>query len=283
MDYEAVTVSGTDLVLTGVRHFVPAETLDCGQCFRWSGKNGAWRGVAYGRVLELLPESGSLVLKDVSPEEFESVWKDYLGFNRDYAELRKRFQGDAALTAAAEFSPGLRLMRQEPWETLISFILSQNNNIKRIKGMVERLCERFGKPLGGGAYAFPPPDALASLSEAELEPVRCGYRAAYIIDAAKRVASGQLDLHELRTLDVGDARLRLTEVKGVGPKVADCVLLFGYGSLGLIPKDVWMKRVLAEHYPDGFPQALNDVAGIAQQFLFHYARNGKMEIRPFNS
>jgi N-glycosylase/DNA lyase len=277
MDYASITVNGADLVLTGVRHFVPAETLDCGQCFRWSGDGGAWSGVAYGRVLELLVEDSRLTLKNVTPEEYDSVWKNYLGFDRDYAELRKRFAGDDVLTAAAAFSPGLRLMRQEPWETLISFILSQNNNIKRIKGMVERLCERFGRRLGCGAYAFPyafpSPEALASIDEAGLELIRCGYRAAYITDAAKRVAGGVLDLDGIHRLDVEEARLRLMEVKGVGPKVADCVLLFGYGSLGRIPRDVWMKRVLAGHYPDGFPDALSDVAGIAQQFLFHYARN----------
>jgi N-glycosylase/DNA lyase len=273
MDYEAVTANGADVVLTGVRHFVPQQTLDCGQCFRWSGNGGAFNGVAYGRGLELLYEGDSLTLKDVTPDEFESIWKDYFDLNRDYRELRKRFEHDAVLTEAAAFSPGLRLMRQEPWETLISFILSQNNNIRRIKGMVERLCERFGEPLAGGGCAFPKPEALAVIDEAELAPVKCGYRASYITDAARRVAGGKLDLNELRTLDSDEARQRLMEIKGVGPKVADCVLLFGYGSLGLIPKDVWMKRVLSEHYPHGFPEALQDVAGIAQQFLFHYARN----------
>lgn len=272
MDYERIEYDGTDTVLAGIRYFDLDQTLDCGQCFRWSGSGGAYRGIAHGRLLELFLEDGRLTLKDVSPDEFEAVWRDYFDIGRDYGELRARFSSDDALREAVEFSPGLRIMRQEPWEALITFILSQNSNIPRIKGMVARLCECFGEALPGGGFAFPGPERLAPLSGDDLIPLRCGYRAAYIIDAALRASDRRLRLDALYALPLEDARRELIQVHGVGPKVAECALLYGFGRVECFPMDVWMKRVMSSLYPAGFPEELCDVAGIAQQFLFHYAR-----------
>jgi len=276
MDFTSVEHNGCDTIIIGVKHFIPAQILDCGQCFRWQGSGNEWNGIAHGRRLEIYLEEDNLVLKDVSLEEFNSIWMDYFDLSRDYSLLRGQFSNDKALYNAMEFSPGLRIMQQNPWETLITFILSQNSNIPRIKGMVSRLCENFGKALPCGSFAFPEPEDLAILTEESIATVKSGYRAGYIIDAARRVSDGRINLKSLHALSADEARKTLMQIYGVGPKVAECVLLFGLGKVECFPLDVWMKRVMESYYPEGFPETLKDTAGIAQQFLFHYARMNKI-------
>lgn len=273
MDYENIKQQGRDIVLTEIKHFIPDQVLDCGQCFRWSGESSvSYKGIVQNRLLEITLEKGNLILKNVTLEEFESVWKDYFDLSRDYGELRQLYATDKVLGYAIDFSPGLRIMRQDIWEILVTFILSQNSNIPRIKGMVARLCENFGQDLQFG-HAFPAPEVIASLSVEDLADIRSGYRAEYVIGAARRVADGRLNLKDLKNQPTDCVRRALMEVHGVGPKVADCVLLYGFGRVECCPMDVWMKRVMAKYYPGGFPNELADTAGIAQQFLFHYVRN----------
>ena len=274
MDYTSVQQAGKDIVLGGVSYFDPAQTLDCGQAFRWaSAGEGKFGGIAHGRRLDLELVDGNLTLKDVTLQEFDTTWKNYFDLGRSYGGLRNLFINYDTMTKALAFSPGLRLMRQDAWEILVSFILSQNSNIPRIKKMIELLCQNFGKALPCGGFAFPTAETLAALAESDLDVVRSGYRAAYIIDAARRVASGTLDLKGIYARPTDAVRQALLDVHGVGPKVADCVLLFGFGRVECFPLDVWMKRVVAKLYPSGFPEELQQYAGIAQQFLFHYARS----------
>ena len=276
MDYTSLEERGGDLVLREIKNFALAQVLDCGQCFRWQGEKDKFKGIAHKRQLELSLENEDLIFKNVSREEFENIWCDYFDLRRDYGELKRHYSFDETLARATSYSPGLRLMKQDAWETLITFILSQNSNIPRIKGMVARLCEHFGQALHEGnnepAFTFPSPEDLAKLSASDLAPVKTGYRADYIIDAAKRAADGRLDLKKLQDYPTGEIRTALMEVHGVGPKVADCVLLYGFGRVENFPLDVWMKRVMAKYYPQGFPKELEQTVGIAQQFLFHYIR-----------
>jgi len=275
MDYKSVEQNGGDIVISGINHFNLAQILDCGQAFRWvSAGDGKFSGIAHGRRLDVELSGDILTLKNVTLPEFESIWKDYFDLGRDYSALRNMFDSCPVMSKALAFSPGLRLMRQNTWEILISFILSQNSNIPRIKQMIALLCQHFGQalPNSTGEFAFPTPEALASIKESDLAPIKTGYRAPYIIDAAKRVAGGMLDLDALSTQPTETVRTALLSVHGVGPKVADCVLLFGFGRLECFPLDVWMKRVMATLYPGGLPAELKQYAGIAQQFLFHYAR-----------
>jgi len=277
VDYKSIKQRGADLILTEIKNFIPSQVLDCGQCFRWrsNGDSSKYTGIAHGRQLEISLENEALVLKNVSLCEFKQLWEDYFDLGRNYEELRQHYAADDTLGKATAFSPGLRIMRQDTWETLVTFILSQNSNIPRIKGMVSHLCESFGQALPrGGGFAFPKPEDLVSLSIEDLASVRSGYRADYIIDAARRAADGRLNLKELENMPSEDVRQALMEVHGVGPKVADCVLLYGFGRVEKYPLYVWMKRVMAEYYPQGFPVELIDTAGIAQQFLFHYIRTG---------
>jgi len=272
MDYTKAEQKGPDIIVSGIKNFDLAQTLDCGQCFRWEEKGGEYTGIAHGRRLSLAFSQGNLILRDTSPHEFEYIWKDYFDLGRDYTQIRKLYITDISLAKAVDFSPGLRVMRQDPWETLVSFILSQNSNIPRIKKMVALLCENFGEALPCGGHTFPTPEALANLTPEALSAVRTGYRAPYIIDAARRVAHGQVDLAALKSQASDEIHKVLTQIHGVGPKVAECVLLYGFSKVERYPVDVWIKRVMAELYPEGFPEALGPTAGIAQQYLFHYVR-----------
>jgi len=272
MDYKNIKQQGTDIILTDIKNFNLPQVLDNGQSFRWSGDDKNFIGIAHGRQLQLNLNYEGLTLKNTSVEEFDAIWKDYFDLGRSYDELRQHYSIDKTLVNAMDYSPGLRIMKQDPWETLISFILSQNSNIPRIKGMVARLCEGFGKALPCGGFAFPEAEALV---DANLDEVKTGYRADYIKDAARRAADGRLDFKKLSKASSEELKTALLEIHGVGPKVADCVMLFGFGRVERFPLDVWMKRVMAEYYPNGFPESLADTAGIAQQFLFNYIRKDR--------
>lgn len=258
-----------------VKTFSLPATLDGGQAFRWREQaDGSWEGVAGGRYARLEQQEDDILL--FCAEEDLFFWREYFDLERDYAALWEKFRRNPTLRKALDCCPGVRVLRQQPWETLCTFILSANNNIPRIKGIVERLCQGWGGPVEGTALrAFPAPERLAGLSVEELAPLRAGWRTEYILDAARRVAEGRLDLEEIKSLPTSAALERLQEVKGVGPKVARCVLLYGYGRVECVPMDVWMKRVMARFFPRGFPRYLRDCGGIAQQVLFSYIRTGK--------
>lgn len=251
------------------------QTLSCGQCFRWE-KQGDRRFFLFfgGKSLTVWEDlqTQTVVFEGVSEEEFLSVWADYFDLRTDYDAIRQTLSGcGPVLEEAAAFAPGIRILRQDPWEALCTFIISQNNNIPRIKGIVARLCENFGAPVSGG-FAFPAPTALAGLSPEDLAPLRCGFRAAYLCSAARLVADGTVDLEQLRTLPLPAAREMLQQIHGVGPKVAECVLLYGLHRLECFPMDVWMKRVMARLFPGKDETFFGPYAGVAQQYLFHYSR-----------
>ena len=255
-------------------YFNPSLTLDCGQAFRWSeSKEGVWSGVALGKRLEIKRIDGGFVLKSEHKDDFEELWRKYFDFSRDYKSLYSKFSEDDILKEAVGEYSGIRLLRQETWETLCSFIISQNNNIPRIKGIISRLCESFGDCLGGGFYTFPSAETISLLAERELSPIRCGFRAKYIMDAARKTAGGEVNLEALITLPIEEARVELMKIKGVGRKVAECVLLYGCGRFEAFPVDVWVKRILDEFYPEGMPGCTEGYQGFAQQYLFHWRRN----------
>lgn len=250
------------------------KTLFCGQAFRWRDEGGGiYSGISGARRLKIRQEADGVTFLGVNERDIP-YWHGYFDVGTDYSELEARFSEDETLKKACEYAHGLRVLRQEPFETLISFIISQNNNIARISGIIGRLCEAFGEPLGS-EYAFPRANVLAGLSVEDLAPVRAGFRAKYILDAATKVHTGELELERLYELSAEEAKQELLRIKGVGDKVADCVLLFAYRKTELVPKDVWIKRVLAEFYPGGLPKCVGENAGIAQQYLFDYIRNNK--------
>ncbi|MEE0857550.1 MAG: DNA-3-methyladenine glycosylase [Ruminococcus sp.] len=261
------------VLVKGVTDLDLAQTLDCGQSFRWTQQDdGSFSGVAFGRRVNVSLDGDRLFIRGASAEDFEKYWRGYFDLDLDYGSIRKSVAAlHPVLSEAARYAPGIRILRQEPWEALCTFIISQNNNIKRIKGIVDRLCESFGEDIGGG-FAFTSAEALARLSPDDLAPLRAGFRNRYIIDAAQKVASGEVDLEACRTLEYEQARRELMKITGVGVKVADCTLLFGLHRIEAFPVDVWMKRALKTLFPGMTPADFGEYAGIAQQYIFHYSR-----------
>lgn len=255
-----------------------AQTLDCGQAFRWrelapQGNMTLWEGAAFGKTLRLGQE-GERVWFFCPLEEFEQVWRSYFDLDQDYEEKRRTLSKmSPALAEAAAFAPGIRILRQDPWEALCSFIISQNNHIPRIKGIIHRLCVQLGEPIPGTEWtSFPVPERLASCSLEDLAPLRAGFRAKYLLDAARKVASHQVDLDLVNRAPAEVGRQELRKIFGVGPKVAECALLYGFHKTECFPMDVWMKRAMATLLPGRSPEEFGENGGLAQQYLFHYSR-----------
>lgn len=266
---------GNEIHIKNVTNFDLAQTLDCGQAFRWSqNQNGKWHGIAFGKYIELYQKNNDIIINGSSKADFENIWSAYFDLNRDYGQIIKDVSVNPTLKKAAEYSSGIRILNQDSWEALCSFIISQNNNIPRIKGIVERLCENFGHKINGG-YTFPSAKAVAKLTVDDLAVIRSGFRAKYIIDAAQKIASCKINLNELKHTDYDIAREKLMTINGVGPKVADCVLLYGLGRIEAFPRDVWIKRALAQMFDGELPECAVRYAGIVQQYIFHYIRNNQ--------
>ena len=248
------------------------STLDCGQCFRWSRTPAGWAGVVDGRSVLARMEGDTLLLE--GPDETErDFWSRYFALDVDYPALLARYQaGNRQLAACVAENPGIRVLRQPFFETLCTFILSQNNNIPRIRGLVERLCALCGSPLENGQHAFPTPEQLAACTEEQLATLRAGWRAGYLADATQKVLGHLPGPEALTVLPLADAQAALMTIYGVGPKVADCTLLYGLGRWDAFPLDVWMKRAMAQLFPRGIPVCCRGTQGIAQQFIFAYAR-----------
>lgn len=255
------------------------RTLLCGQCFRWSeNEDGSFSGIADGKFLTLTQEENTVTFHDVDESDIP-YWENYFDLSEDYSKYIEILSADETLKKACELSGGIRILRQQPFETLISFIISQNNNIPRISGIIGRLCESFGEKITGG-YSFPTAQRLKGISPDELAPLRAGFRARYICDAVAKVNSGEVDFEEIDRLPLEPAREHLKRIVGVGDKVADCVLLFAFHKTDAFPKDVWVKRIMAHYYPQGLPDCAEGIEGIAQQYLFDYVRNnGGLEPR----
>jgi N-glycosylase/DNA lyase len=216
-------------------------------------------------------EGSTITFFDTPEEDCLSLWQEFFDLKRDYAALSESYEDEHLVKACSQF-PGIRILKQDEWEAICSFIISANNNIPRIKGIIKRLCESFGEDTGNG-FSFPAPEKLCDLTPDDLAPIRSGFRAKYIIDAAKKLTSGEVDIEKIKALPFDDAKAELLKIKGVGEKVAQCALLYGFGRVEAFPRDVWVKRIVEELYPDGLPECIKGSEGIAQQYLFHWRRS----------
>lgn len=257
-------------VLIKDARFDIAQTFLCGQCFRFNRTSDGFGGIAQNRYVFLVQKDDG-VLIETSKDDFKNIWQKYFDLDTGYDEIISTFpQDDAHLAEAISHCGGIRILRQDAFEALISFVISQNNNIPRIKNLIEALCREYGKRIGDGAYAFPTPEALV---DANLEGMHFGYRAPYIISAARDYYDGRLSFERISAMSYADAKRELLMTHGIGPKVADCALLFGYGFMQAFPVDTWIKKVMSERYGKGFdPSYFGAYAGIAQQYLFYYER-----------
>ncbi len=270
--------SPTPIHLPLCGHFSAPRTLDCGQCFRWEPQSdGSWLGIVRGIPARVVDTDGALFLHTLPGTH--SLWSNYFDAELDYDLIGTSFSVDPFTTAAAAFGRGIRILRQEPWEALCSFLISQCNNIPRIRSILTRLCTTLGDPIsfsGHTLYSFPAPERLASFERADLEFLRAGYRSPYLISAARAVCDGSLDFAALSAMDTDRARREIMQLHGVGRKVADCFLLFGLHKLDAFPVDTWMKKAAA-FYPGDLSRFSNSpYAGVYQQYIFYYAREHKL-------
>lgn len=256
-----------------------------GQCFRMNAledeKKGAVGLVAFGKYLEVF-QNGNEICFDCTQEDYDNIWKSYFDMETDYAAVIKRIDAtDSYLMSAASFGSGIRILRQDLWEMIISFIISQQNNIKRIRKCINLLCEKYGEKKialnGMEYYDFPTPEALSQASIEDLYACNLGYRSRYIYETSNAILHREIDLKTLVTLSYFDASKELLKLCGVGAKVADCICLFALHKLEAFPKDTHINKVLATQYPNGFPfEMYHDCGGILQQYLFFYDLNGML-------
>jgi N-glycosylase/DNA lyase len=282
----SVEEKGTKVIVRGIEDFNLKETFECGQCFRWNEEeDGSYTGVAYDRVINVKLEEDMLIIDNTDLNDFYDIWFDYFDLGRDYKQIKENLSRDPILKEAIQYGQGIRILRQDTWETLVSFIISQNNRIPQIKKVIENLASSFGEPIeykGKIYYTFPKAEELVMFDVETIAKTKCGFRAKYILDAASKVFSGEIDLLKLFEYSTNDIRDILMNINGVGPKVADCVILYSIGRYDTFPTDVWIKRIVEYLYlkREGNPLEIQlfaidkfgDLSGFAQQYLFYYGR-----------
>ena len=293
---KVVKVGSNSYVVEQLRDFDLDNIFDCGQCFRWTREeDGSYTGIAFGKVVNMKvcenQNGKSLVVENSNKQDYDEIWSKYMDMERDYGKIKRNLgQHDEVMIRAIDAGPGIRILRQELWETMVSFIISQNNNIPRIKGCIEKLCtlkgEYVGNYKGKDFYAIPSPNVLAQLKVRDLEECRLGYRAPYLIETAGQVVdAGGIEKVQETLLSLNSCHEvldALMKFQGIGPKVANCIALFGLGRLDAFPIDVWVRRVMSRLYgidekdvktmAEYAEKNFGNVGGIAQQYLFYYIR-----------
>jgi len=266
--------------------FSLTHTFDCGQCFRFNEDDkGHFFGVAFKKPVEIYEENGDIVFLNITKEEFLSYWVDFLDLERDYGEIKSFLSSHEVIKKAISYGGGIRILKQEFFECLISSIISQQNNIPKIKKAVEGFCTLGGKKVeykGKYYYTFPSPEEVKDITLHDLAPLKIGYRDKYIIDAIKMVADGEITYEKLSALSYEEAKKLLLSINGVGEKVANCVLLFSLLKFEAFPVDTWIKKAMeglfgldVRDIPDYTRINFGNYSGFAQQYIFYYIRNSK--------
>lgn len=264
-------------------NFDLAQICRSGQCFRMRQESeNLYSVIAGARYLEIERQDGQYLF-DCEETEFENFWKNYFDLDGNYAAyIGKIDPADAYLTHAADFGSGIRILRQDLWEMIATFLISQQNNITRIRRCVQNICERYGEEKvtdrGKTYYAFPVPETLAGLPEDALKECNLGYRSKYVIRSAGSIVSGGVDLEAVPGMSYREARAELLKLYGVGEKVADCICLFALHHLQAIPVDTHINQAFGKHYAEGFPESRYEgYQGVLQQYIFYYELFGKDE------
>ncbi|MCT4566371.1 MAG: 8-oxoguanine DNA glycosylase [Maledivibacter sp.] len=280
------------VVLENVESFELPHIFECGQCFRWNKEeDGSYTGVALGRVINLKKEGKNVYIDNTNYDEFMDIWNDYFDLTRDYKAIKKELADlDETMATSVKFGHGIRILKQDEWETLISFIVSANNRIPMIKKAIDALSKNYGQYIGEYRgekyYSFPRPEALYNLEISDIQFSGIGFRGKYILSAAKLVVDHGIDIYNLRNLSTVEAREKLMLFPGIGPKVSDCIMFFSMDKADAFPIDIWVKRVMEYFYVEegtslkkiqSFARdKFGDIAGFAQQYLFYYARELKI-------
>ncbi len=276
------------IVIGNVTEFSIKQIADSGQTFRWiENEDGSYMIVAFGKVIRIVKEGSEIVIYGATKEEFVLIWENYFDLLRNYKIIIENFRGkDQSLDNAIVYGNGIRILNQDIWEMIITFIISGNNNIPRIKKSIEKISEKYGTLIDEFEhkkyYAFPTPIQLSVASIEDLRECGVGYRDAYIFETTKAIVNKGVDLSSIKKMSLDEARIELKKLKGVGDKVADCILLFSCEQTTAFPIDTWVKKVLKDYYKlekknnkaiNEFAQAyFGEHCGIAQQYLFYYIR-----------
>lgn len=280
------------VILEDVENFDARAIFTCGQAFRWyEEKDGSFTTVHLGRVLNVLNEKDRVVFKGTNLEEFKKIWLDYFDLNTNYKEIRKTLSGNEILVNAMEYGKGIRILNQNHFEMLISFIISANNMIPRIKKSIEVISMRYGKFIcedeNRKYYSFPTVEELSNATVEDLrEFAKVGFRDKRIFDTVNMILNDKIDLNSFESLETDILREELLKFSGVGNKVADCIMLFSYKRGEVFPVDVWIKRVMEELFikqetpvkkiAKEANRIFGKYAGYAQQYLFYYGREEKI-------
>lgn len=272
--------------------FELADIFECGQCFRWNKeKNGSYTGVFHNNVLNVDKNGNKIIFKGICEGNIEKICTDYFDLNRDYTKIKEELSNiDDNLKRSIEYGKGIRILNQDLWETIISFIISANNNIPRIKGIIERLSKAYGKKIvynNKEYYTFPTPEALRNVTVADFRNIGLGFRDIRLYETTHMILENEVDLKKLDKLPTKLAREELLRLSGVGPKVADCILLFStLKRFDVFPIDVWVRRVMNELYIKNedenkvtkkeiqklADEKFGNLQGLAQQYLFYWKR-----------
>ncbi len=296
MNYRGHNIEAVEdgVCIREIKDFDPVHVFECGQCFRWIKQDdGSFTGAAMDRVVNVAYKNNDLYIYNTDIKEFTEIWFDYLDLGTDYSHIKKSVAVDSIMQQAIQFGYGIRLLRQDFWETLISFIISANNGIPRIMKIIESLSKAYGRKIpykGHEFYSFPNAFDLSAPTIDELAVCRGGYRCKYISETSKMINNNYTGHDKLKSFDKIGARKKLMEFCGVGAKVADCTLLFSGIRFDVFPIDVWVKRVMEELYfhreatfseIESFAEKkFGKLSGYAQQYLFYYARENRIGIKP---
>lgn len=275
--------------LKDIENFNPKDIFECGQAFRWyKEEDNSYTTIAYRRVLNIKMEGNDAVLYPTNKEDFNNIWIHYFDLERDYSNIKEELEKDPILEEAIEFGPGIRILNQEPFEMVISFIISANNQIPRIKKSIETIALNYGNKIESELkdrdyYSFPAPSELENVDLDEFNNItKVGFRGQRVLATSKIIANGDLKLDPIFNMTRDEGKVELMTLPGVGPKVSDCILLFGFNKDQAFPVDVWVKRVMehfylkedtnVKHIGQHGARIFGDLAGFAQQYLFYYAR-----------
>ncbi len=277
------------IVLKDIENFNPKHIFECGQAFRWYKKDdSSYTTVAYGKVLNIRRERRDIILYPTNIDDFNNIWSHYFDLKRDYNTIKQKLTSDPILEKAIQFGEGIRILNQEPFETLISFIISANNQIPRIKKSIESIAMNYGKKIDSDLidreyYGFPTAQELQNIDLAEFNHLtKVGFRGQRVLATSKMIADKDIDLDLIFDMTRDEGKLELMKLPGVGPKVSDCILLFAFDKDEAFPVDVWVKRVMeyfylkedtnVKHIEKHGARLFGELAGFAQQYLFYYAR-----------
>jgi len=282
-----------NLVLKNVKSFNLTHIFECGQCFRWNeNEDGSYTGVVKENVINIKMDKKDIHVKSFGKDDLEELFYNYFDMKRDYDKIKNKLRKiDEHMEKSILYGEGIRLLNQDLWETIISFIISANNNIPRIKGIIERISKKYGNQIVWNEeeyYTFPTPEQLGKASVEDLRKLGLGFRDIRVFETTQKVLNKEIDLHKLHAeLDTEVVREKLLELPGVGPKVADCILLFStLKRFNVFPIDVWVRRVMNDLYIKNEDETkvdkklilgvanekFGDLCGIAQQYLFYWKR-----------